>query len=598
LLKNTKNRIFNAGFFYIAIIYKGFYILLILKRVLSIIKFGIMIFFNKQTESNRKENMFLRKYFKLGRSIYGRVVLIIAILSVFLYVSFGIIFRSVYEQYLNTVILQSGNNVGSLVEGALYYSMLENDKRALQNTLDVIHTLPNIQAVSMYDNYDSLVYTSNTSDTSGKFNPDCKSCHKNVGSMFPLYEKTYRIMSKENGCKMSKEDSSNRYLLIRSPILNSKSCYESDCHWHGANEKVLGSLVIKVPLKVLDAAVKKSTMEFYLLATFTTILLAASLILFTRREIKKPLKKLIKASIDVSNGDKSTRVEVRPNQLDDMRMVSVAFNNMLDNLQTANTELENWSQQLEYKVQKKSEELGAAQNELMHIERLASLGKLSSSVAHEINNPLSGILVYTKLVHKILSNPEISEDKKELMLKHLKLIESETKRCGEIVKGLLAFSKKDQEGFEPVHIHEILQDTSDLMSHSIKIANINFTKGFNAKSDLINCSPNQIKQACMAIIVNATEAVSPGNGEIRIATSNPDEDTVVIEIIDNGIGISAEDIPHVFEPFFSTKQEVHGIGLGLSIAHGIIQSHKGKIMVKSEPEHGTTISIALPLIRI
>jgi two-component system NtrC family sensor kinase len=277
-------------------------------------------------------------------------------------------------------------------------------------------------------------------------------------------------------------------------------------------------------------------------------------------------------------------------------MVSLSFNDMLDNLQAATTELENWSQQLEYKVRKKTEELGTAQSELMHIERLASLGKLSSSVAHEINNPLSGILVYTKLVHKLLGNPDLTEAKKEVMLKHLKMIEAETKRCGEIVKGLLDFSKKDQEDFEPKHLHDILNETYDLMSHPAKIANISFLMDFKAKSDLIFCSPNQVKQACIALIVNASEAVTE-NGEIILKTSNPDPETIKIEIVDNGIGISPEDIPHIFEPFFSTKQQVHGIGLGLPIVHGIIHSHKGKIQVKSESGDGTTISITLPLIR-
>lgn len=549
----------------------------------------------RQNDSKNTGHTFYRRYVKFGRSIYGRVVLIISLLSVFLFVSFGVIFTSVYEQYLNTVILQNGNNVGSLVEGALYHSMLENDKGALQNTLDVIHTMPGIEDVNMYDSDDSLVYSSFPMDTVGNFNPNCKSCHKDMGKMFPRNEKSYKIITAKSECRMSNSEKGQRHLLIRSPILNSKSCYESNCHAHSAREKVLGSLVIKVPLKDFDAAVKKSSSEFYLLAIFTTILLASALVLFTRREIKKPLNELTKASVAVSKGDRKTRVEVGPNQLDDMRMVSVAFNDMLDNLQVATTELENWSQQLEYKVQKKTEELGAAQNELMHIERLASLGKLSSSVAHEINNPLSGILVYTKLVFKQLSNPEIAPDKKELMLKHLKLIENETKRCGDIVKGLLDFSKKDQEDFEPLNLHDILQDTADLMSHSIKIANISFSKKFVAKSDLIYCSPNQIKQACMAILVNSTEAVSE-NGEIIVQTSNPDKDSILIEIIDNGVGIRAEDIPHIFEPFFSTKQEVHGIGLGLSIAHGIIQNHKGKIQVKSEHGIGTTIAILLPLI--
>jgi len=384
--------------------------------------------------------------------------------------------------------------------------------------------------------------------------------------------------------------------LIRTPILNEKACYTSSCHAHQQSDEVLGSLIIKMPLYDLDNAVKKSSTKFYLLATIITLLLVFILILFTRKKIKDPLNDIIKASIAVANGNKSTRLDIKTNQLDDMRMVSQAFNDMLDNLQSATEELQNWSQQLEYKVQKKSEELGAAQNELIHIERIASLGKLSSSVAHEINNPLSGILVYTKLIYKQLSNPELYASKRDSMLKHLKLIENETKRCGEIVKGLLDFSRKEQEDFESKHLHKILQETYELMTHPIKIANINFLTDFNAKSDLIFCSPNQIKQACVAILVNASEAVLE-NGEIVISTKNPDIDSIRVEISDNGIGIPEDDIPHIFEPFFSTKRDTSGIGLGLAIVHGIIKSHNGNLEVKSELGKGTTISITLPIIR-
>jgi len=180
------------------------------------------------------------------------------------------------------------------------------------------------------------------------------------------------------------------------------------------------------------------------------------------------------------------------------------------------------------------------------------------------------------------------------MLKQRMLFESETKRCGDIVKGLLDFSRKDHENFEPKHLHEVLRETCDLMAHSMKIANVSFYTDFSAKYDLIYCSPNQIKQACMAMLVNASEAVSE-NGEVVFRTKNPDDSSFRIELSDNGIGISAEDLPHVFEPFFSTKQNSTGHGLGLAIAHGIIQNHKGKIDVKSEPGKGTTISITLPL---
>jgi len=554
------------------------------------------MFFRKKN-TTKTGNVILENYVKFRSSIYGRVVLIITYLSLFLFVSFSLIFKSVNEHYLNTLIRQNGNNIGSIVEGALYHSMLENDKSSLRNTLDIINTLPGIDEVNMYDSDEDLVYSSFASDTDNKHSdPNCKSCHPNIKSMFSQKEKSYKIINVNSDCEMNVNDNGSRHLLIKSPILNEKSCSVSSCHAHKESDELLGSLVIKIPLEAQDAAIQKSSIEFFLLAIFATGVFVLVLLFFTRKKIKDPLNALIKVSIAVASGDKSTRVEIKPNQLDDMRMVSQAFNDMLDNLQTATVELKNWSQQLEYKVRKKSEELGAAQHELMHVERLASLGKLSSSVAHEINNPLSGILIYAKLLQKQVSNPELYASKRESILKHLKLIENETKRCGDIVKGLLDFSRKDQNDFEPKNLHEILEGTYELMMHPIKIANIRFTTEFTAQSDLIYCSPNQIKQACIAMLVNASEAVAE-NGEITIRTKNPDEESITFEIIDNGQGIDPADIPHIFEPFFSTKTNVSGIGLGLAIVHGIIQNHKGKIQVKSEPGHGTTFSVTLPLIK-
>lgn len=550
-------------------------------------------------DNTDQKNNFLKTFFnrflRFRSTIYGHVVLIIAVLSLILFVSFGLIFRSVYVQYMNTVIRQNGNDIGSLIEGALYHSMMENDKRTLQNTLDIINTIGGIEDVNMYDSDDNLAYSSFSPEAVGHINPNCKDCHDDFSSMFPRQEKAYRIIDEDSQCKMSNNISKNRQLLIRSPILNERSCYVSDCHAHSESDDILGSLIIKIPLTDLDNAVKKSKIDFFLFVSIITSALVAILVFFTWKNIKRPLNELVQVSEAVTRGDRSSRVKIEANQTTDMQIVSSAFNAMLDNLQSATDELENWSQQLEYKVQKKSEELSAVQNEIIHVERLASLGKLSSSVAHEINNPLSGILIYTKLIHKQLSDPELFVSKRESMLQHLKMIESETKRCGDIVKGLLDFSKKDQEDFEPEHLHVILQETFDLMSHPIKIANIDFRKNFTAKYDLVYCSPNQIKQACVAILVNSSEAIRD-NGEIIIQTSNPEEDSVQIDIIDNGIGIMADDLPHIFEPFYSTKQDASGIGLGLAIVHGIVQNHKGKISVKSESGSGTTISINLPLI--
>lgn len=555
-----------------------------------------MNWLKKATTKSGVGSPILNGYVKFRSSIYGRVVIIITISLFFLFAVFGVIFRSVNEEYMKSVIRENGNNIGFLVEGALYRSMLENDPTSLQSTLDVINTLSGIEDVNMYDKDNNLVYSSISNDTISHSDPNCKSCHDNFATMFSANEKSYKIIDVNSECSMNHNNSENRYLVIKSPVLNSRSCYENSCHAHSQNDQVLGSLIIKLPLKELDTALQKSTTDYFLMAALMTTLLVLFLILFTRKKIREPLQALIDASVAVAKGDKSTRLEMPPNQLSDMRMVSSAFNNMLDNLQTATNELHNWSQQLEYKVQKKSEELGQAQNELINIERIASLGKLSLSVAHEINNPLSGILIYTKLIYKQLNNQELDQIKKESMLKHLRLIENETKRCGDIVKGLLDFSRKDQNEFEPKHLHEILHETFELMTHPMKIANVSFLSDFSARPDLIYCSPNQIKQACVAILVNASEAVSE-NGEVLFRTYNPDPEHIRIEITDNGIGISEEDITHVFQPFFSTKESGSGIGLGLSIVHGIIENHKGKTEVNSEHRKGTTISITLPLLK-
>lgn len=544
---------------------------------------------------NRGLKFLLRRLKKLQSSIYGRVIYIIVILAAILFVSYSIILRSVYSGYINTTIRQCGNNIVSIVGGALYNSMLLNDRGAMQGTMDIIHTMPGIDEVNLYDHKDSLVYSSHYFDPDKASSPDCIGCHPDMSSMFPSNENSYRIIDKATSCAMNNTGNGHRQLFIRSPIYNDVSCYTSSCHAHSESEQVLGSLIIKIPLKEIDKAISRSSQGFFFVAFAATVLIVLLLILFTRRQIKNPLNALLKASEAVANGDRSMRLEIKPGLLDDMKTVSVAFNNMLDNLHHANKELENWSRQLEYKVQKKSEELSEIQNELIHVERIASLGKLSSSVAHEINNPLSGVLTYTKLVHKQLGKLEVDQKSKESMMKYLSVIEAETKRCGDIVKGLLDFSRKDQKNFENRHLHKILKETHLLMAHEMKIADIHFYTDFNASEDLIYCGENQIKQACVAILVNSSEAITE-NGEIVIRTVNPDENHVRIDISDNGVGIAPEALPHIFEPFFSNKQKTSGIGLGLAIVHGICQSHNGKIEVKSELGKGTTMSVTLPVV--
>lgn len=474
--------------------------------------------------------------------------------------------------------------------------MLTNDKGALKNTIDVINRLPGIEDVNMYDSLNNLVYSSYASDPEGHSNPNCKDCHLDIKSIFPRTEQSLRIINIDHGCEMTNREYSYSLLMINSPILNQQSCYTAACHAHKETDEVLGSFVIRIPLEELDTTLKESSKDFFILAAFSTLLLITFLIFFTRREINKPLNEIIRASREVAGGDRSTRLKLDSSKLKDVQLVSTTFNKMLDNLQAATEELQAWSEQLEDKVRKKSDELSDMQNELIHVERIASLGKLSSSVAHEINNPLSGVLTYTKLIHKQMGNLDIDDRDKLPMMKYLKVIEEETKRCGDIVKGLLDFSRKDQAEFKESSLHKILEEAYKLMEHQMNMSNIDFQKDFAAGRDIIQCSENQIKQACIAILLNASEAVIE-NGEIVMKTGLFDQDHIKLEITDNGSGIAPGDIQKVFEPFYSAKDKVSGIGLGLAIVHGIVQSHNGKVDIQSEMGTGTTVTIILPLVK-
>ena len=188
-----------------------------------------MNFFSNLRNSNIARKSIFRKYLQYQSSIYGRVVFIILVSSIFLFVSFSIIFRSVNEEYLNTVIRQNGNNIGSIVEGSLYHSMLENDKSTLQNTLNIINVMPGIDEVNMYDIRDNLAYSSIPTDTyNNHSNPNCISCHNDLKSIFPGKGKHYKIINPSTDCIMNRNDSASRHLLIKLPILNERSCYESE----------------------------------------------------------------------------------------------------------------------------------------------------------------------------------------------------------------------------------------------------------------------------------------------------------------------------------------------------------------------------------
>jgi two-component system NtrC family sensor kinase len=225
-------------------------------------------------------------------------------------------------------------------------------------------------------------------------------------------------------------------------------------------------------------------------------------------------------------------------------------------------------------------------------EKMAAMGELSAMVAHEINNPLSGILSYARVSSRYLSQGDIDADILEMVKKNLTFISTETKRCGNIVKNLLLFARKTSGEIKEEHLNTIIDNSIEVIDHSVKMKELTLDRELDPDDDVIQCDASGIQQILVALIINAIEAV-PRGGKITIKTDyRTESDRIRIVVMDNGKGIPDDVLPHIFEPFFSTK--VKSTGLGLSVVYGIVEHHAGVIGVESKVDEGTTFTIVLP----
>jgi two-component system NtrC family sensor kinase len=280
---------------------------------------------------------------------------------------------------------------------------------------------------------------------------------------------------------------------------------------------------------------------------------------------------------------------------DEIGTLGKSFNKMTGDLQVAKKEITEWSDELERKVEEKTEELQKTQDRILQIEKMASLGKLSATVAHELNNPMAGILTYSKLIQRKLKKDSLPENEKNIILKQLHMIESESDRLGKIIKDLLLFSKKQEPEFKDVDLNEVVEMSFLLIKHHLDLHNITLEKILQPNLPLVQVDENQIKQMLLALYVNAAEAIG-NDGVLKVSTFYKEsEKKVYLSIQDNGKGIPEEVKPHIFEPFFTTKNAVKGFGLGLSVVYGIVENHRAEITVDSQVNSGTTFAIKFPV---
>ncbi|MBD3290186.1 HAMP domain-containing protein [candidate division KSB1 bacterium] len=351
-----------------------------------------------------------------------------------------------------------------------------------------------------------------------------------------------------------------------------------------SDDEIIGILYVGLLERSYLAIRNRVVLTFIGVATLGFLLIVLISYLLTR-SVTRPLGELVGITQSITTGDLNHEVKVK--SYDEIGKLGLSFNTMVKSLKRMKGELEEWGKTLELKVKERTEELEAMQAKVIQTERLASLGQLAAGIAHEINNPLGGILVLSSLV---LENLEKEDGNRQ----NLEEVVKQTIRCRDIVKGLLQFSRQTEAKKSLVNINDILNNTLALIEKQAMFHNIEVEKKFDDNLPLVLVDDSQYQQVFMNIILNAIQSMQE-IGTLTLDTFNDEqENMVVVEIGDTGTGISEEIINKIFDPFFTTKEVGKGTGLGLSIAYGIVTRHNGKMTVKSEVGKGTVFTISTP----
>ena len=469
------------------------------------------------------------------------------------------------------------------MEQSLRVNMMRGHIDVIQEILEKIGTTENIININIYKHPDGDIVFSAKKENLRKKIPsesrECLLCHKSKRQLTTLNKKRWSIHEVED----------QKVLMLAVPIVNEKGCVTARCHSGQAKDRFLGVLEAEYSMADLALTLKRQkifTLTFGIIFTFFCCVV---LCIILWKLIIKPITLLAEGMEKVTKGELDHRIEI--NTKDEMGMLARTFNEMTKELKVARERLENWAKELEEEVRKKTEEIRRGQEQMIHTEKLASLGRMAAGVAHELNSPLTGIVTFAHLMLQRIP-PENKMDREDL-----EVIIEQAERCSKIIKGLLGFSRALPAEKSDIRINDTIRHVIDMVKNQAKFHNIKIITDLSPDLPDIKGDASQLQQVYMNLLINAADAMND-RGEIRIATRMIKEDGVdyiEIEFTDTGPGIPEEYMGRLFEPFFTTKPVGKGTGLGLSVSHGIVRKHGGHIIVKSKVGEGTTFLIRLPV---
>ncbi|RJQ52921.1 MAG: HAMP domain-containing protein [Nitrospiraceae bacterium] len=518
------------------------------------------------------------------KSVASKLIIAIGLLMILLTLIFWYAILIKQEKDITSIAVRYGGSFVNFTKESVRASMLNFKRDETQRMLETLSTPQGVRRVSIYNHQGNILFSSDKKSTGQLIDRNtvaCKGCHTDP-------EKSPALQEAPRKWAVYRDEHGYRTLHVIDEIPNEPSCYTAACHVHSPDRKVLGFVDAQLSLAFLDEALLKQKLAITAYVVLFVLGVSLFLGLIIYKIVSKPVSELAQGMEKVAGGDLDYTVPIK--SVDEMGVLAQTFNSMIKDLKMARDQREKWTQTLEEEIAKKAEEIRKTHASLVQTEKLASLGRMAAGVAHEINNPLTGVVTFAHLLKKRFpaESPE-SQD--------LNIIIEQADRCSKIIKNLLTFARATPSEKGKVSINDVLNRTVFMVQNQVKFHHIKFDVHLENYQFVIVGDSSQFQQIFLNMFINAADAMNE-RGKITVATRRITENGrpyVEIEFTDEGCGIKDDDLPKLFEPFFTTKPVGKGTGLGLSVSHGIVKHLGGYIKVNSVVGKGTSFFVRLPL---
>ncbi|MEW6688935.1 MAG: ATP-binding protein [Pseudomonadota bacterium] len=482
-------------------------------------------------------------------------------------------------------------HLSEVITQSTRFAMLQNQPTYVARIIQDVARLEGIARVRIFNKEGRIMHSTDAAELGRMVDrkaESCSQCHQSEKplSRVPRLDRS-RIFAAPDG----------RQLLASMEVVpNEPSCYTAACHAHGREQTVLGVLDIAYSLDEIDRTMQRNTLTVAGFAGGFLLIAAFAVAFLVHRLVYRPLRDLEAGARRLAAGDLENSIPVR--SADEFGRVAAAFNGMTVALRESQRQCNQWAHTLEEQVAERTKKLRVAEAGAAEREKLASVGLLAAGIAHELNNPLTGILTFSHMIRKKI--PDGSPDAEDL-----DLVIRETKRCSAIIRRLLDFARQRPPEKKYADLNRIIGDTVQLIERPANLRDVRIALELDPRLPQVWLDEDQVKQVVMNIVVNAQHAIA-GKGGITVRSRRlpepkapepgaPAVPMVEVSIADTGCGIPAENLKRIFDPFFTSKGVGKGTGLGLSVSHGIVKAHGGTIEVESKVGEGSIFRICLPL---